>query len=34
MHWSYSELLDLPAAVYSVLVDHLNEEARALAPPD
>jgi hypothetical protein len=30
MGWTYDELLDLPAAVYDVLVDHLNAEARAL----
>jgi hypothetical protein len=27
MGWTYDELLDLPADVYSVLVDALNEEA-------
>ena len=27
MGWTYDELLDLPADVYAVLVDKLNEEA-------
>jgi hypothetical protein len=30
MGWTYDELLDLPAVVYAVLVEQLNEEARAL----
>jgi hypothetical protein len=30
MHWTYDELLALPAEVYDVLVDWLN----ATAPPD
>ena len=27
MHWTYDELLELPADVYAVLVDDLNREA-------
>lgn len=27
MHWTYDELLDLPADVYAVLVEELNREA-------
>ena len=27
MHWTYNELLDLPADVYAVLVKQLNDEA-------
>jgi hypothetical protein len=34
MHWTYDELLDLPAHVYTVLVELLNAEANALTPPD
>jgi hypothetical protein len=34
MHWTYDELLALPAHVYTVLIEHLNDEARALTPPD
>ncbi len=30
MGWTYDQLLDLPAPVYDVLVEHLNTEARAL----
>ena len=26
MHWTYDELLDLPADIYAVLVDELNRE--------
>ena len=29
MGWTYDELLELPAAVYGVLVETLNDEARA-----
>jgi hypothetical protein len=34
MHWTYDELLALPASVYTVLIESLNDEARALTPPD
>lgn len=34
MHWTYDELLGLPASVYAVLIDHLNAEARELTPPE
>jgi len=30
MHWSYDELLALPADVYDVLVSQCNDEARAV----
>lgn len=36
MHWTYDELLDLPAEVYAVLVDEVNREIatqRRDAPP-
>lgn len=29
MHWSYDEVLDLPAEVYAVLVDELKRESAA-----
>lgn len=29
MHWTYDELLDLPAEIYAVLVDEVNREASA-----
>ena len=29
MHWSYDELLALPVDVYDVLVNQLNDDARA-----
>jgi hypothetical protein len=35
MHWSYDDLLDLPAEVYAVLVDEVKREAagnQAAAP--
>jgi hypothetical protein len=34
MGWTYAELLELPAFVYSVLVETLNDEARALERSD
>lgn len=27
MHWTYDELLDLPAYVYDILVEELNKDA-------
>jgi hypothetical protein len=27
MHWTYDELLDLPADIYAVLVEEINREA-------
>jgi hypothetical protein len=32
MHWTYGDLLALPAEVYTVLIDHLRDQARALDP--
>jgi hypothetical protein len=29
MHWSYDEVLDLPAEVYAVLVEELKRESAA-----
>jgi len=29
MHWTYDELLDLPAEIYAVLVDEVNRELAA-----
>lgn len=29
MHWTYDEVLALPSAVYTVLVEELNREADA-----
>jgi len=29
MHWTYDELLDLPAEIYAVLVDEVNREMAA-----
>jgi hypothetical protein len=34
MGWTYGELLELPAFVYAVLVETLNDEARALERSD
>lgn len=34
MHWTYDELLALPAAVYDELITLLNDEARALESQD
>jgi len=31
MHWTYDDLLDLPADVYTVLVESLNAEAQKSA---
>ena len=28
MHWTYDDLLALPAEVYAVLIDHLTTELR------
>jgi hypothetical protein len=33
MHWSYDELLDLPADVSAVLVEEINREAAGRQPP-
>jgi hypothetical protein len=27
MHWTYDDLLDLPADVYAVLIDQINQDA-------
>jgi hypothetical protein len=32
MHWSYDDLLDLPADVYAVLVEEINREAAGRSP--
>lgn len=34
MHWTYDELLDLPAQVYAVLVDEVNREMAGQQPAD